>query len=303
MGKKDLLAVEDLTKEEIEGLISKARDFKKKKDMDECPLIGKSVGLYFEKSSTRTRVSFEVAVYQLGGQAIYLTELQTSRGEGIADTARVLSRYLNAIVVRTFKHSTIEEWAYYAEIPVINGLTDLHHPCQALSDLLTIYEKKGHLKGIRIAYIGDGNNVANSLIEAATKSGMYITIACPEGYEPDKDIVERAMAKASKREGDIKIVRDPYDAAKDADVVYTDVWISMGQERETAKRKKAFRGYQVHKGLVEMARPDVIVMHCLPAKRGAEITSEVMDGKHSVILDQAENRLPMQKAILCMLIR
>lgn len=305
MRKRDLLTVGDLTRGEIDGLISKAIDFKGKKGMGDCPLIGKSVGLYFEKSSTRTRVSFEVAVYQLGGQAIYLTGLQTGRGEGVADTAMVLSRYLDAIVVRTFKHSTMEEWAHHAGIPVINGLTNLHHPCQALSDLLTIFEKKGFLKGIlkgiRIAYIGDGNNVANSLIEAATKSGMYITVACPKGYEPDKDIVERTKAEASKGEGSLEIVRDPYEAARDAEVIYTDVWVSMGQEKEISKRKKAFKGYQVNQKLIKVARPDVIVMHCLPANKGEEITSEVMDGDHSVILDQAENRLHMQKAILCLL--
>lgn len=302
MGKRDLLTVGDLTRGEIDGLISKAMDFKGKKGMGDCPLIGKSVGLYFEKSSTRTRVSFEVAVYQLGGQAIYLTGLQTGRGEGVADTARVLSRYLDAIVVRTFKHSTMEDWAHHAGMPVINGLTDLHHPCQALSDLMTIFEKKGSLKGIRIAYIGDGNNVANSLIEAATMSGMHITVSCPKGYEPDKDIVERAKVEASKGEGGLEIVRDPYEAARDADVIYTDVWVSMGQEKEISKRKKAFKDYQVNNKVIEVARPDVIVMHCLPANRGEEITSEVMDGKHSVILDQAENRLHMQKAILCLLL-
>ena len=237
--KRDFLTIWDLSKDEIENLIKRALELKSGADKNKCPLIGKSIGLFFEKPSTRTRVSFEVGIYQLGGQSIYLNprEIQLGRGESIADTARVLSRYLNGIILRTYAHSSVEEFASHATVPVINGLSDFHHPCQALADLMTIMEKKGRLKDIRLAYIGDGNNVANSLIESAARTGINITIACPEGYEPDPDILDRARSDSL---GEIIILRNPKEAAGRADVIYTDVWVSMGQEEEAEKKKKPF---------------------------------------------------------------
>lgn len=241
---------------------------------------------------------------QLGGQAMVLPmgDIQLSRGESVADTARVLSRYLDAIVVRTFDHAIVEEWAREATIPVINGLTDLSHPCQALSDLLTIQEKKRRLKGIKIAYVGDGNNVTNSLIEAAAKMGMPIAVGCPAGYQPDQHIVDLARVEAQQTGAVIEIGTDPFVAVKDADVVYTDVWISMGREREQARRLQILAPYQLNERLLKRAKPDALVMHCLPAHRGEEISAEVLDGPQSVVLDQAENRLHMQKAILVRLL-
>lgn len=299
--KRDFLTLRDLSAEELNTLLKRAEELKSKKDASACPLIGKSIGLLFEKASTRTRISFQVGIYQLGAQAIYLNpnEIQLGRGETIEDTARVLSRYLNGIIIRTFAHQTIEKFARNATIPVINGLTDLHHPCQALADLMTIKEKKGRLKGVRLSYIGDGNNVTNSLIDASALTGMEFTIACPEGYESDSRIFEKALSEGAK----IEILREPRDAVKNADVLYTDVWVSMGQEEESSKRKKAFNGYQLNKKLLSLAKPDVIVMHCLPAHRGEEITDDVVDSPQSVIFDQAENRLPTQKALLEILIR
>jgi len=295
--KKDFLTLWDLSADEIGYLVKRASEMKSGKDAAKCPLIGRSVGLIFEKASTRTRVSFETGIYQLGGQAVYLSsrEIQLGRGETIEDTARTLSRYLNAIVIRTFEHERVEQLAQSATVPVINALTDLHHPCQALSDLLTIQEKKGKLKGVHLAYIGDGNNVANSLIEAASRMQMDLTIACPEGYDPDPEVLERARENAKS---DIVIVRDPREAAGRADAVYTDVWVSMGQEEESEARNKKFEGYQVNDALLGCAKPDVIVMHCLPAHRGEEISAGVIDGPLSVVFDQAENRLHAQKALL-----
>jgi ornithine carbamoyltransferase len=232
-----------------------------------------------------------------------MADIQLSRGESVADTARVLSRYLDGIVIRTYDHATVEEWAREATMPVINGLTDLSHPCQALSDLLTITEKKGRLKGIKIAYVGDGNNVANSLIEAAAKMGMTIALGCPSGYQPDQHVVDLARVEAAKTGALVELSEDPFVAVKEADVVYADVWISMGREREQARRLRVLAPYQVNSRLVGKAKPDAIVMHCLPAHRGEEITAEVLDGRQSVIIDQAENRLHMQKAILTTLLR
>lgn len=295
--KRDFLTLWDLSADEIAYIVKRATELKAGSDAPKCPLIGRSVGMIFEKASTRTRVSFETGIYQLGGQAVYLSsrEIQLGRGETIEDTARTLSRYLSAIVIRTFEHERAEQFAQSATVPVINALTDLHHPCQGLSDLMTIQEKKGTLKGVHLAYIGDGNNVANSLIEAAAKMQMDLTIACPEGYEPDADVLERARAGAKS---EIVIIRNPREAAGRADAVYTDVWVSMGQEEETAKRKKKFAGYEVNDSLLGCAKPDVIVMHCLPAHRGEEISAEVIDGPKSVVFDQAENRLHAQKALL-----
>jgi len=295
--KRDYLSVWDLSSDEIENILRRSIELKSGKDASRCPLIGKSIGLIFEKSSTRTKVSFEVGVYQLGGQPVYMNsrDLQLGRGETISDTARTLSRYLSMIVIRTYEHSRLEEFARASSVPVINALTDTHHPCQALADMMTILEKKGRLKGVRLAYIGDGNNVANSLIEASSRLGLDIVLACPEGYEPDPDVLERARSEAK---GDIVIVREPKEAAGRADVIYTDVWISMGQESTAEEKKKRFARYQVNSELLSCAKKDAIVMHCLPAKRGQEITDDVIDGPLSVVFDQAENRLHSQKALI-----
>jgi ornithine carbamoyltransferase len=268
-------------------------------------LSGKTLGLFFEKPSTRTRVSFEAGMNQLGGQSIFLSvmDIQMRRGETVADTARVLSRYLDGLVIRCYEHHAVEEWARNATIPVINGLTDLHHPCQVLSDLFTIREKKRRWKGVKIAYVGDGNNVANSLLEGAAIMGMAISVACPHGYEPDASIVEWSRERAERTGASIEIVRDPFVAVKGADVLYTDVWTSMGQEKEQARRIKVLGPYQLNGRLLAAAHPDALVMHCLPAHRGQEITADVLDGPQSVVLDQAENRLHVQKAILTRLLR
>ncbi len=295
--KRDFLTVLDFSKEELNTILRRAIDLKSGKDAGKCPLIGRSIGLLFEKPSTRTRVSFETAIYRLGGQSIYTSagELQIGRGETIADTARTLSRYLDAIVIRTSSHSRIEEFASNATIPVINGLSDRHHPCQALADIMTILEKKRRLGGIRLAFIGDGNNVANSLVEASARMQIDMVIACPEGYEPDPEVLDRAR---ESEKGSIIILRDPREAAARADVIYTDVWVSMGQEKEAEKRREKFRDYQVNDALLSSAKEDAIVMHCLPAHRGEEIIDSVMDGPHSVVFDQAENRLYSQMALL-----
>jgi ornithine carbamoyltransferase len=300
--KRDFLRVYDLTTDEITSLLNRARELKSGKDSTKCPLIGKSVGLIFEKSSTRTRVSFEVGIYQLGGQAISLnsSEIQIGRGETIADTARVLSRYLHAVVMRTFGHERIMEFAANAAVPVINGLSDQHHPCQILADLMTIEEKKEGFRGIRVAYVGDGNNVTNSLIEAASRLDFELCIACPEGLEPSYEILD--AARANGKGGNVILLRNPKEAAGKADVIYTDVWVSMGQEAQSEEKKRKLRGYQVNPSLLSCAKKDVVVLHCLPAHRGEEITDEVIDGPNSAVLDQAENRLHAQKALLEFLI-
>ncbi|HEU4686014.1 MAG TPA: ornithine carbamoyltransferase [Nitrospira sp.] len=303
---KDLLDVAAIPRAEIEDLLTLAARLKDKqrRGIPHPLLQGKTLGLLFQKPSTRTRVSFEAGMNQLGGHALVLpmADIQLSRGESVADTARVLSRYLDGIVVRTYDHATVEEWAAEATMPVINGLTDLSHPCQALSDLLTIREKKGRLKRIKVAYVGDGNNVANSLIEVAAKMGMTIALGCPSGYQPDQHVVDVARIEAAKTGSVIELGHDPNVAVKEADVIYADVWISMGREREQARRLKVLAPYQVNSRLVSRAKPDAIVMHCLPAHRGEEITAEVLDGPQSVVIDQAENRLHMQKAILTKLL-
>lgn len=299
--KRNFLTLRDLSSEEINMLLKRAVQMKSGIDAGKCPLIGKSIGLLFEKASTRTRVSFEVGIYQLGAHPIYLNpnEIQLGRGETIPDTAKALSRYLDAIVIRTYGHNQLAEFALHSSKPVINGLSDLHHPCQALGDLLTILEKKGRLQDIRVAYIGDGNNVANSLVEAVSLMGMNLAIACPEGHEPDSEVLERSRAAAK---GEIIILRDPKEAAGRADVVYTDVWVSMGQEKESEKKKKIFKNYQINSKILSCAKKDAVVLHCLPAHRGEEITDEIMDGPQSAIFDQAENRLHAQKALLEMLV-
>lgn len=303
---RDLLTLADYTSEEIHTILNVALQLKEmhKKRIPTPYLQGKTLGMIFQKASTRTRVSFEVGMYQLGGQALLLSsnDMQLSRGETIADTARVLSRFLDGIMIRTSKQSDVEEMAEHADIPVINGLTDLTHPCQALADLLTIMEYKKKLKGLKLAYIGDGNNIAHSLLIASSKVGMNISVATPKGYEPDQTITMIAKDEADRNNADIVISNDPFDAVKDADVVVTDVWASMGQESEAEDRAKAFKDYQVNSKLVSNAKPDFIFLHCLPAHRGEEVTSDVIDGVHSVVWDEAENRLHVQKAVLALLL-
>ena len=297
MMEKDFLSIYDLEKAAFYEIFERAKRLKKMLICGEpyTPLRGKTLGMIFEKSSTRTRLSFEVGMYQLGGIAIFLnmSDIQLGRGETVADTARIISRYLNGVMIRTFFQELVDEFARSATIPVINGLTDLLHPCQILSDLFTLIEKKGGYEGLKIAYIGDGNNIANSWINAAAKLPFQLALACPAGYDPDKTILQRGV-----KEGEVTLYRDPYDAVKDADVIYTDVWASMGQEDEHDKRVKEFKNYQVNEALVGCAKDDVIIMHCLPAHRGEEITDNVIDGPLSVVIDQAENRLHVQKAIM-----
>lgn len=309
MGKlkgKDLLSILDLTREDLEKIFHlaqalKAEYYAGKKIQDY--LRGKTVALFFEKPSTRTRISFEVGVYQLGGYPLYLNaqEMQLKRGETIKDTAMVLERYVDGIMARVFSHNTLLELAEFARIPVINGLSDLEHPCQIISDYFTIIEKKG-FKKLKIVYLGDGNNVANSLILAGALLGMDVVCSSPKDFLPPKEIVEKAIDLARKYGGKVEIIDDPKEAVKDADVLYTDVWISMGQEEEREIRKKVFPPYQLNMNLVSLAKEDVIIMHCLPAHRGEEITDEVIDGPNSVVFDQAENRLHVQKAIMALII-
>jgi ornithine carbamoyltransferase len=297
--KKDLLSIYNLSKEEIDSLFVRAKEIKEKqkKGVIYQPLFGKTLGMVFEKPSTRTRVSFEVGMYQLGGHAIYMRwrDTQLGRGETIGDTARTLSRYLNCVMIRTFSQETIEEFARYATIPVINGLTDSCHPCQILSDIFTIIEKKGTYQGLKVAYFGDGNNIAHSWIDASLRLGFDLTLSCPAAHQPDRKVLGRAQQEATSR---IEVTSDPSLAAKDADVISTDAWVSMGQETEYRQRIKVFKEFQVNTHLLTAAKKDVVVMHCLPAHRGEEISDEVMDGAHSIIFDQAENRLHLQKAIL-----
>lgn len=302
--KKDFLRLTDLTKEECGAIFRRAGELKRwqQEGLMYRPLAGKSLGMIFEKASTRTRMSFEVGMYQLGGQALFLSsrDTQLGRGEPIADTARIMSRYVNGVMIRTFDQAVVEAFASFAAIPVINGLTDLLHPCQILSDLFTIIEKRGTYEGIKVAYIGDGNNVANSWLEAAVLFPIQLSLACPRGYTPDEGITRWATEKAPER---ITIGHDPVSAVKDADFIYTDVWASMGQEDEQEERKLHFRDYQVNGDLIVRASQHVLVMHCLPAHRGEEITEEVMEGPHSIVFDQAENRLHVQKALLEMLMK
>ncbi len=296
------LSLGDWSREDLQGYLDRAVAMKKaiRTGRRNKSLEGKILGLLFEKPSLRTRVTFEVGMRQLGGDSLYLgaQEVQLGVRESIADVARNLERWLDGIVVRTFRHETVEEMARYASIPVINGLTDLLHPCQVLSDMLTLLEKKGRLAGLRVAYIGDGNNLANSWLLGASVMGIHLTVATPKGYEPNPGIVRAARKRAAATGAEIRLTRDPARAAAGADVIYTDVWTSMGQEKERRRRRTAFRGFQVNEDLVAMAREDVVVMHCLPAHRGEEITDEVLDGPHSIVFDQAENRLHAQKALL-----
>lgn len=302
---RDFLELDDYSTEEIQYLIDLAIEIKAKQKRGEAyqPLKGKTIGLIFEKSSTRTRVSFEVGMYQLGGHALFLSknDIQLGRGETIADTAGVMSRYLDGIMIRTFGHDKVVDLARYSTIPVINGLSDLAHPCQVLADYQTIYEHKGTLKGLKLAYIGDGNNMAHSLMIGGAKLGVHVSVAGPEGYEPDPQVVAAAREIAQATGAVIEVLRSPREAVKDADVIYTDVWASMGFEEEQKAREAAFASYQVDEELAAYAKPDYLFMHCLPAHRGEEVSEGVIDGEHSIIFDQAENRLHAQKALMAAL--
>ena len=304
---KDFLKIADFQTSEILYLLEEAQELKKlqKQGIPHPFLSGKVLGMLFEKSSTRTRVSFEVGMLQLGGHAIFLSprDIQLGRGESISDTAKVLSRYLDALMIRTFSHESIEEFAYHSDAPIINGLTDPHHPVQVMADLLTILEHKGKLEGLKLCYVGDGNNnVTHSLIEGAAKVGMHISVASPKKYQPNQEIVAKAIEDAKVTGSKISILEDPIEAMKDADVVVTDVWTSMGFEEEAQERINAFQSYQVNEVLCGYAKSDYIFMHCLPAHRGEEVTAEVIDGPHSVVFDEAENRLHAQKAVLKVLL-
>jgi ornithine carbamoyltransferase len=302
---KSLASLYDLTKEEIERILktSELLKFQLLRGEDHHLLKGKTLAMIFEKPSTRTRISFEVGMWQLGGYALYLStsDLQLGRGETIGDTAQVLSRYVNGIMARVFAHQTILDLIKYSKVPVINGLSDFTHPCQGLADLFTIYEKKGRLPGLKLAYVGDGNNVAHSLLYGCSKVGMNITLACPKGYEPDPEVVSQTKKEGKRSGSKVKVTNDPKEAVKKADIIYTDVWASMGREKEHEKRMKVFRPYQVNAKLIKEAKEDYLFMHCLPAHRGEEVTDEVADSKNSVIFDQAENRLHTQKALLVLM--
>lgn len=302
---RDFISIHDFSREEIAYILEVGKEIKhlQKRGIEHHYLKGKTLGMIFQKSSTRTRVAFEVGMYQLGGHALFLSprDIQMGRGETIKDTACVLSRMLDGIMIRTFEHEEVLELAKWADIPIINGLTDLLHPTQVIGDLMTIQEHKGKLEGLKCVFVGDGNNVAHSLLFGAAKVGMDMVIACPPGFEPDAGIL--AMAKDDARESgaQLSITTDPFEAVQGADIVYTDVWASMGQEAEAAEKELKFIKYQVNQDLMNRAAKEAIVLHCLPAKRGKEITDEVMDGPHSVVFDEAENRLHAHKAIMAVL--
>lgn len=303
---KDFLRGDEFGRSELEDLLQMAMQLKKMQKEGQLyqPLKGKTLGMIFDKASTRTRVSFEVGIYQLGGIGLHLNgkETQLGRGEPISDTAKVMSRFVDGIMIRTHAHSLVEELAANATIPIINGLTDLFHPCQAIADLQTILEHKGKLEGVKLAYVGDGNNVAHSLVLAAAKLGMDIRVATPAGYEMNQTITQQTQELADEHGSKLLVTTDPELAVYGADVVYTDVWTSMGFEEENEVRMKAFTGYQVNSHLMRLASPDYSFMHCLPAHRGEEVTADIIDGAHSVIFDQAENRLHAQKAIMATLL-
>jgi ornithine carbamoyltransferase len=300
--KRDFLTLDDLSKPELESVLHLAARFKDylKRGVPHRFLAGRTLGMIFKKPSSRTRVSFEVGMFQLGGLALFLKDQDLGLGvrESVADVGRLFSRYLDGIVIRTFAHTEVEDLARYASIPVINGLTDQHHPCQILADLLTIQEKFGRWEGIKVAWVGDGNNVAISWLQGAAKMGMHLALACPRGYWPPADLIRKAQEEAVAIGGSVEILEDPLQAVKGADIIYTDVWVSMGQEAERRWRLEVFQPYQVNQALLEAAKPTTLVMHCLPAHRGEEITADVIDGPRSIVFDHAENRLHTQKAIL-----
>jgi len=301
---RDFISLHDFSQDELSCFLDVAKELKveQKAGRPHTALQGKTLGMIFTKSSTRTRVSFEVGMYQLGGHALFLSgrDIQLGRGETIADTARVLSRMVDGVMIRTFSHQEVLDLAEFATIPIINGLTDLLHPCQVLADLMTIQEHKGRLAGLKLAYIGDGNNMAHSLMYGCAKMGLHVVIASPQGYKPDPLIVAMAQADAKNNGGLVEVVDDPLEAIKGADVLYTDVWASMGQEEEVKVRKAAFEGYQINSNSLKLAHQSAIVLHCLPAHRGEEITNDVIEGVQSVVFDEAENRLHAQKAIMAL---
>ncbi len=303
--KKDFVSIKDLTTQDIEGIFDLADKLKKDKTKFSRVLAGKTLVLLFQKPSNRTRVSFEVGMYQLGGNSIYLgpNEINLGVRESIQDVSKTLSRFVDAIVLRTFEHKDILELAKYSDKPVINGLSDFSHPCQALADIYTIREKLKNIKGITLAYVGDGNNVCNSLLYASAKCGLNMNVGAPKGYEPDKSVLKEAKGFAKSKGASIDLFNNPTEAIKGADVIYTDVWVSMGQEKEAQERKKIFREFRVNKNLVKFAKKNALIMHCLPAHRGEEITDEVIDSKNSIVFDQAENRMHIQKAILIRLLK
>ena len=302
--KRDFLDVIDFTSKEIWQVLRLAADLKRKQKKGRAHLVlkGKTLAMIFQKPSTRTRVSFETGMFQLGGHGITISpdEMGLGKREAVADVARVLSRYNDGIMARVFEHGILTELAKHASIPVVNGLSDWSHPCQILGDMLTIYEHRGCFDGLKVAWIGDGNNVAHSWIHMAMRIPMELALACPAGYDPDKGLLEKARKVGGSK---IEIFRDPEKAAAEADVLYTDVWASMGQEKEAAKRKRAFRNFQINDKLVRRAKPNVLVMHCLPAHRGEEISESALEGHHSIVFDEAENRLHVQKAILVKLLK
>lgn len=301
---KSLIEIQHLTLEEIYQIFDLSKTLKEERLIGKKHhvLEGKKLGMIFSKPSTRTRVSFEVGIYELGGVGLYFNQndLQLKKSESVSDTAKVLSRYLDGIMIRTFDHQDVIDLAKYGSIPVINGLTDLHHPCQVLTDLFTAYEKKRKLQGLKLAYIGDGNNMAHSLLQGCSKVGMDIAIASPSGYKPLNFVVKESMENAKYMGSKVEILDDPIAAVKNADIVYTDVWASMGQEKEAEERKKKFAGFQVNQQLVKNAKDDYIFMHCLPAHRGDEVVDEICDSPNSVIFDEAENRLHVQKAVMAL---
>ena len=304
--KRDFLSLEDFSREEITSLLKMSALLKRDRTYDSDHLRGKAVGLLFQKPSNRTRVSFEVGIFQLGGKCLYLGPEEINLGvrESTADVAKTLSRYLDAIVARTFTHRDVVDLARYAGVPVINGLSDREHPCQALTDIFSIEEKFGVTQGVALAYIGDGNNnVCHSLLLGCAKTGISVQVATPQGYEPDPKVLRLAKVFAKETGAVIRLTHSPKDAVAGADVVYSDVWVSMGQEKEAKKRLKDFKGFQINGKLVKSAKDNFIFMHCLPAHRGQEVTAEVIDGKHSIVFDQAENRLHVQKAIMAFLIQ
>ncbi|NMA09800.1 MAG: ornithine carbamoyltransferase [Methanomicrobiales archaeon] len=300
--KKDFLTLLDLDECELESIVADAVRLKRLKSAGTAHeyLRGKSLGMIFEKASTRTRDSFEVGMSDLGGHALFLNpqDMQLGRGEEVRDTARVLARYVDAVMIRAYSHATIEEFARYANVPVVNGLSDRLHPCQVLADIMTLSERFGDLHGLKLAWVGDGNNVCNSWILSSVLTGMEVAVASPPRYRPKDEIVDQARAMGGK----VTVVKDPYEAVRDADVLYTDIWVSMGDEQERAERLQALKGYTIDSRLLAQASPDALVMHCLPAHRGEEITDEVMEGPQSIVWDQAENRLHAQKALLVRLL-